>query len=141
MKPFDQKLYDENDLAKHIVIDWLETFGIRAKVNPDDYGIDLLGDKDGKLYEIEVEVKHNWKGREFPFDTLHYPARKLKFLHTHAEVKFVTLNHTWRYAAVVDGRDLISCRKIKKKTSLTPEEEFIEVPRELIKFGVIDANL
>jgi hypothetical protein len=141
LKPFDQKLYDENDLAKHIVIDWLETFGIRAKVNPDDYGIDLLGDKDGKLYEIEVEVKHNWKGREFPFDTLHYPARKLKFLHTHAEVKFVTLNHTWRYAAVVDGRDLITCRKIKKKTSLTPEEEFIEVPRELIKFGVIDANL
>ena len=66
MKPFSKELHAKDDLAKFIVIDWLESFGIRANVNPDDYGIDLIGYRDGERFEIEVEVKHLWSGASFP---------------------------------------------------------------------------
>lgn len=139
MKPFDPALYAKDDLAKFIVIDWLETFGIKARVNPDDYGIDLVGSRGAELFEIEVEVKHNWLGRTFPFDTIHYSARKLKFLDSPATVKFITLNHEWSHCAVVDGADLDSSQIVEKKTIYTEAEKFIEVPITKVKWGVIHA--
>jgi len=134
MKPFDQALYDSDDQAKHIVIDYLSTLGLQARVNPDPYGIDLLADWFGKDFEIEVEVKHNWSGRDFPFDSLHYSARKLKFLNAHAEVRFITLNHEWTHAAVVTGEDLQDCKIVKKKTKYTEDEKFIEVPIDKVRW-------
>jgi hypothetical protein len=65
IKPFDQTLYQENDDAKHQVIEWLSAEGFEAMVNPDQYGIDILAEKNGQQYEIEVEVKHNWVGENF----------------------------------------------------------------------------
>ena len=79
IKPFDQTLYQENDDAKHQVIEWLSAEGFEAMVNPDQYGIDILAEKNGQQYEIEVEVKHNWVGERFPFGEVHFPARKKKF--------------------------------------------------------------
>jgi hypothetical protein len=139
VKPFDPELYAKDDLAKFIVIDWLEGFGIRANVNPDDYGIDLIGYRDGERFEIEVEVKHAWSGATFPFDTLHYSARKLKFLESPATVKFITLNHEWSHCAIVDGEDLDSSQIVEKKTIYTELEKFIEVPIAKVKWGVIHA--
>lgn len=139
MKPFDPELYARDDLAKFVVIDWLKTFDITAHVNPDDYGIDLLGYRGTEQFEIEVEVKHAWSGWSFPFDTIHYSARKLKFLDTKATVKFITLNHEWSHCAVVEGEDLGSSQIVEKKTIYTELEEFIEVPVSRIKWGVIRA--
>lgn len=134
MKPFDQDLYDADDNAKHLVIEYLATLGLQARVNPDPYGIDLLGDWFDKAYEIEVEVKHNWSGSSFPFDTLHYSARKLKFLNAHAEVRFITLNHERTHAAIVTGEDLASCKIVEKKTKYTEAEKFLEVPTSKVKW-------
>jgi hypothetical protein len=78
-KVFDQKHYDDDDNAKHQVIAWLESKGFMAWVNSDQFGIDVQGVRKGISYEFEVEVKHNWKGREFPFDTVHFSNRKRKF--------------------------------------------------------------
>lgn len=139
MKPFSEELYAQDDLAKFVVIDWLKTIGITAWVNPDNYGIDLLGERGAESFQIEVEVKHNWSGRIFPFDTLHFSARKLKFLDAKATVKFITLNHEWSHLAIVDGEDLGSSPIVKKKTKYTDEEEFIEIPKSQIKWGVIHA--
>lgn len=134
MKAFDQELYDQDDAAKFHVIDYLGRHDIVARVNPDPYGIDLLADKDGEPYEVEVEVKHNWKGETFPFDSLHYSYRKAKFLNTTANVKFITLNHEWTHAGIVDGNDLLDCRIVKKKTLYTQDEAFIEVPIDKVRW-------
>lgn len=139
MKPFDPELYAKDDLAKFIVIDWLAGIGITAWVNPDDYGIDLLGERGSESFMIEVEVKHNWSGRIFPFNSIHYSARKLKFLDSKATVKFITLNHEWSHLAIVDGDDLGAGQIVKKKTKYTQEEEFIEIPLSQIKWGVVNA--
>jgi hypothetical protein len=133
MKPFDQELYDKDDNAKYVVIDYLATLGIQARVNPDPYGIDLLADWYGSDYEIEVEVKHNWSGPEFPFDSLHYSARKVKFLNPKAEVRFITLNNEWTHAAIVTGQNLLGCKIVEKKTKYTERESFLEVPLDKVR--------
>lgn len=137
MKPFDQDLYDKDDNAKFVVMDYLASIGLQARVNPDPYGIDLLADWFDKPYEIEVEVKHNWSGAQFPFDSLHYSARKLKFLNAHAEVRFITLNHEWTHAAIVTGEDLTNCKIVEKKTKYTEIEKFIEVPIDKVRWIVL----
>lgn len=134
MKPFDQELYDKDDNAKFVVIDYLATLGIQARVNPDPYGIDLLADWFGDAYEIEVEVKHNWSGAEFPFDSLHYSARKTKFLNPNAKVRFVTLNHEWTHAGIVTGDDLLASKIVEKKTKYTEAESFLEVPVNKVRW-------
>ncbi len=81
IKPFSLQLYADNDNAKELVIRWLESQGFTAWVNPDEYGIDLIfHNKDGDYYYAEVEVKHNWEGVAFPFKSIHFPKRKLKFI-------------------------------------------------------------
>lgn len=72
MKPFDLDLYNADDNAKELVIQWLKGYGYIVDVNPDQYGIDLIGtDNTGKAIAVEVEVKHHWKGSHFPFRTVH----------------------------------------------------------------------
>jgi hypothetical protein len=127
-KPFSQELYDKDDKAKHLVIDFLEANGWDAWVNPDTYGIDLLAlDPMGIEYQIEVEVKHNWEGSIFPYQTLHYAERKRKFLEGDRMTLFMTVNHDNTHALVTMGQDLSVAKTIIKGTSYTDAEQFMEV--------------
>lgn len=127
-KPFSNKLYKEDDNAKDIVISWIQSMGWDAEVNPDQYGIDVIAtDFDGEKHYFEVEVKHNWTGPRFPYDTLHYSARKLKFLTKPDNTAFVTLNHERTHALMALGEDLKDCPIITKDTVYTSNEKFIEI--------------
>jgi hypothetical protein len=134
VKQFDSELYERDDSAKFFVIDWLRTLNIEAWVNPDQYGIDLLGTSELGDFEIEVEVKHNWSGPRFPFKTIHYSARKTKFLKEGVNLRFVTLNKEWTHAAVVRGEQLLSAKVIEKDTIYTSAESFLEIPAKEIQF-------
>lgn len=127
-KKFDQDLYNRNDDAKHVVIKWLSTQGYDAHVNPDDYGIDLLAFNPETRYEcqFEVEVKHNWSGPSFPFDTIHIPARKLKFVSPTAY--FVMLNHERTHLLLFRSERLANAPIVTKTTTYTAREEFVEIP-------------
>jgi hypothetical protein len=125
-KPFDSGLYEADDNAKFDVIDWLETNEYTAWVNPDQYGIDVLAEKDLLDYGFEVEVKHNWKGEDFPFSSVHFSARKKKFI---APNHFFTmLNHERSLILVVDGPTLFRSSVLSKETKYTTDEQFISVP-------------
>ena len=78
-KAFDAVQYAADDPAKHTVIAWLRSNRIEACVNPDQFGIDILASRNSNKFEIEVEVKHNWKGKDYPFGTVHISTRKEKF--------------------------------------------------------------
>lgn len=124
-KPFSKKLYKDDDNAKLQVIDWLKRNGYDAWVNPDDYDIDVLADKNGVRHFFEVEVKHNWNGIEFPFDTVHFSARKRKYVKPNAY--FTMLNHQRNRILVVDYETLSRALVVKKDTVYTSDERFIEV--------------
>ena len=128
MKPFSQELYDNDDKAKHLVIDFLESNHWEAWVNPDQYGIDLLAlDPNGIEYQVEVEVKHNCTGDKFPYNTLHFAERKRKFIDSDRMTLFITVNDDKTHALVAFEQALSEAAVIVKDTSYTSQEKFLEI--------------
>lgn len=126
-KPFDQSMYDADDPAKQIVLEWLNSQGFNGEINPNEYGIDIIGDFGGEPFAAEVEVKHNWVGDQFPFRTVHFSARKLKFLERPINTCFMMLNHDRTHVLIVGKLYLQSAIIVTKDTIYTTEEQFIEV--------------
>ena len=133
-KPFSKELYDDDDSAKFLVLEWLETRGFVVFVNPDEYGIDLLGRYNGMDYAFEVEVKHNWRGSVFPFDSVHYSARKRKFIQPDVRTYFVTVNHERTWLLIVGWHDFMSGSLVEKSTIYTKNEWFVEIPIRRVIF-------
>lgn len=128
-KLFDQGLYERDDKAKDFVKAFFEErFGFIAYVNPDQYGIDLIIENERGKFELEVEVKQGWTGRNFPYKTLHYAYRKIKFANNPDHVHFITLNRDWTWGLLVSGKVIAQCEIICKDTIYTKNEKFIQVP-------------
>jgi hypothetical protein len=103
LKPFNQQLFDENDPeSREIVRELYMWFNKSTKIidNPNRYGVDLLQyNLIGKPYRaIEVERRSWWRGERFPFDTIHIPTRKIKYVQESRELGFPMLE----YACVND---------------------------------------
>jgi len=126
-KVFSTEHFDNDDWAKYLVLSFLESKGYEVWVNPDRFGIDLLAKRWGKKFQFEVEVKHNWQGVFFPFERIHFSARKLKFVDLDSETWFVTLNDEKNRAVFIDGEHLLSSPIIYKDTKYTQNEPFVEV--------------
>ena len=128
-KQFDAVQYAADDPAKHTVIAWLRSNRIDACVNPDQFGIDILASRNSNKFEIEVEVKHNWKGKHYPFDTVHISSRKEKFAHEKSGVFvwFCLVNHERTHAVFVPGVEFLAAPIVVKNTTCTKGESFREI--------------
>ena len=135
-KPFSSAQYDADDDAKNQVGKFVaQHWGLtNVRVNPNRYGIDLLADDDGTPTGIEVEVKHNWQGDQFPFGTVHFSARKTKFLEECPQVYFAMLNDDRTAMLVLDGSQFTDAKLVCKHTKHTLNEWFLQIP--LSKFKV-----
>lgn len=131
-KPFDKATYDRDDAAKLKVIELFDRWGCPLRENADQYGIDLIG-KDpwtDDVFGVEVEVKHNWTGPVFPFETIHYSARKLKFVDWMPQLHIATLNTEHTHVLILDVHKYDSARMVRKQTSVTDSEWFMEFTLE-----------
>ncbi len=126
-KPFSQQHYDEDDWAKYQIIEWLESKGYEAWVNPDKFGIDILATRWGRQFAFEVEVKHNWRGKYFPYEQIHFSARKRKFVALDVETWFVMLNHERTHALLIDGEHILTAPIDNKNTKYSQNEAFVAV--------------
>jgi hypothetical protein len=128
-KTFDHGTYRKDDKAKMQIMKWMSQQGYsEVRTNPDQYAIDVLASWYGEPVAFEVEVKHNWRGEEFPFSTCHFSARKRKFLDPLMRVRFAMLNHNRDRFVMFKGEDLlVQGRIVKKDTIYTSDEEFIEI--------------
>jgi hypothetical protein len=132
VKPFDLDLYNADDNAKELVIQWLKGYGYNVYVNPDQYGIDLIGtDSTGKAIAVEVEVKHHWKGSHFPFRTVHVSARKQKFIRPDSYL--VMVNHERTHVLTLNYETLSQAKLVTKPTIYTTDEQFLQVDVEMAK--------
>jgi hypothetical protein len=132
VKPFDINLYNADDNAKDLVIQWLKGYGYHMWVNPDQYGIDLIGtNREGQQVAVEVEVKHHWTGAHFPFRTVHVSARKQKFVRPNAYL--VMVNHERTHVLTLDYETLSQARLVTKPTVYTVDEQFLQVDVEMAK--------
>ena len=130
-KPFSKELYDADDNAKHLVVDFLNKRDLKAFINPDDYGIDVLAERDNKQWGYEVEVKHNWKGTKFPFKTVHIAGRKMKFAAPNTYL--CMLNHERTHMLLIKGSDILEAQHVTKDTIYSMNERFIEIPFHLCR--------
>ena len=145
-KPFDSALHEAYDSkAKDVVKRHLWGKGWQVWDNPDRYGIDLfcvkIANAQATWFSVEVEVKTGWSSFDFPFPTLHIPFRKAKW--GRRGTFFVILNLPMTRLAVVKGEDLrgiIRREIIKKATSYTLDEEFIEVPLSQVTFEAVECR-
>lgn len=130
LKPFDPAVFAADDPVKHKVIALFQQANCDVRENADLYGIDLVGrDRNtNDLFGIEVEVKHNWTGPHFPFTTVHYSARKLKFLDVFPQIHMATFNSEHTHVLIVNVHEHDELRMIRKHTSVTASEWFIEFP-------------
>ena len=128
-KAFDPVLYAKHDPAKHKVIAWLRSKKIVAFVNPDKYGIDIFASRNDDNFEIEVEVKEKWIGKNYPFDTVHISTRKEKFATQNAGVSvwFCLVNNGQTHAVFVSCAEFLTAPTITKNTSCTTSESFREI--------------
>ena len=130
IKTFSKELYDDDDSAKLLILEWLRSKGFFVFVNPDDYGIDLLGRYNEMNYAFEVEVKHNWRGTMFPFDTIHFSNRKRKFATADKLTWFVMLNDERTHALMVSGQNFLAAPIVTKNTIYSQGEQFVAIPVE-----------
>ena len=113
-KEFNKESHAANDKpAKDLVINFLKSKGLDAMENPDKYGIDIV------VPRYEVERREIWID-EFPFKTVHIPARKEKFL-----------KHSIVYVVVNKDFDKIMfCR-----SEVIRQYDLIEVPNKSVPEG------
>ena len=93
-KHFSNQLFQDNDeVAKQAVEHLKEHFHVdEFKDSATRYMVDREGWADGEhIVNVEVEVKHNWKKgmNPFPYNTIHLPQRKEKYLSLEKPTHFV----------------------------------------------------
>ena len=130
MTVWSQQRHDESIWAQDLFVDILNYKTERnAKVNDNIYGIDVVTDE----YDFEVEIKHNWVGREFIYDTMHYAERKRKFISPRSF--FVTFNSDATRYFITHSSALKDQNVIMKDTKYSTLEPFIVVPVRLGHFN------
>lgn len=127
-KPFDKDLYNENDKkAKDIIIKHLSKNYIVGH-NPDMFGPDLFALDGTETFYVEVEIKHNWDGPIFPFNTVNIPKRKEKYLET-GEVLYCILSKDLSQCINVEGKHLKREYLKEVRNKYVPEGEmFFQIP-------------
>ena len=122
-KEFNKESHAANDKpAKDVVISFLKSKGLDAMENPDKYGIDIV------VPRYEVERREIWID-EFPFKTVHIPARKEKFL-KHSIV-YVVVNKDFDKIMFCRSEVIRQYNLIEVPNKSVPEGEyFYDVPIE-----------
>jgi hypothetical protein len=116
--------------GKNAVIRYMQSKGCHCAPNDDIYGIDLLCtdlSNPDKSYKVEVEVRR-WdnSGGLCPYDTIHIPYRKEKFLSEKFYYFIVTFDESHIYWTTSDA--------IKNSP-------IIEVPNQAINQGELFYNV
>ena len=101
IKPFNKKLYNDNDpRSREVILNYYHKRGLLGlKENPDKYGIDLITD-DGH-WGIELERHGKWLGnKDYVYRDIHILSRKVHlFNNDKMNVVFVVLNNEYSKAA------------------------------------------
>lgn len=144
-KPFDRKLYLENDKkAKEVVKEAFKNSGRLLMDNVfNEFGVDLLEVEKTAPTEIsilntvECEVKQGWTGSKYPFPTIRIPMRKMKLRGSIFCVVSSDFSHMWVIEPEVIENSSIEL--VSNKYSNGNKEEFISVkPEDCILVSIND---
>ena len=122
-KKFNKENHKANDKpAKDLVIKFLQSKGLDAIENPNDYGIDVM------VSRYEVERRIIWKDK-FPFKTVHIPSRKSKFLKYN--IMYAVVNKDFDKIMLCKSSTIRKYKQIEVPNKSVPRGEyFYDVPIE-----------
>lgn len=134
-KQFSRVLFDENDaIGKHVGIHYASQLEdeIIIRVEPTKYGVDLVA-TGKKHHYIECEVKYNWKGGPFPYETIQVLGRKEKYFKQGAGLILVSAN--MQDFLYLSAKQILAAPKVKVRNKYVYEgEEFFQVPAKKAKY-------
>ena len=122
-KKFNKENHKANDKpAKDLVIKFLQSKGLDAIENPNDYGIDVM------VSRYAVERRIIWKDK-FPFKTVHIPSRKSKFLKYN--IMYAVVNKDFDKIMLCKSSTIRKYKQIEVPNKSVPRGEyFYDVPIE-----------
>lgn len=124
------EIYDTAAKSKAILF-W-HALGYDCEENPDVFGVDLLVKGKGKEFNVEVEVKQVWHGLDFPYESVHIPARKAKFLSE--PTVFMVFNSSLHAVAIINWKHVRAAdMKTVSNHNIKQGERFFDIPRENIR--------
>ena len=114
-------------------------------LHQEDYGIDVYGylseshKKCGKppIFAIELEVKHNWKGNNFPFEDVHFLAKKQKHINREMMSFWVLCNDDCSQAMIMPMQKILngSLSVVKCKKGIG-DDFFYKIPLSEMYKGI-----
>ncbi len=128
---FNKEAFDAVDSkSREASKKYISSKGLTVKDHPDQYSVDLIVYvTPTEIIYVECECRSIWKDGKFPFDTIHIPYRKKKFL----ELDFPCVYHAWdadfKYAVSIHSSDIKGSPIVEVKNRAIAEGEyFYDVP-------------
>lgn len=144
-KKFNPALYKAFDgPAREALASYLVSKGHTIVNNEENYGVDVVSQKDGYTYFNEAEVKTQWDG-DWPahWSEIRIPERKQRLLHNHDQEKGVLnfyvfrsdLKQAWR---IKDTLLHVGSLKEVKGRNIRSGEMFFHIPYHKAQLVEID---
>jgi hypothetical protein len=130
-KPFSEEQFKQDDRpAKVKVAAYITNRWGMIVSEGEQYGVDLVCSKDQEIVGlVEVERRHNWVD-EFPFRTVHVPARKAKFFVLEGPVILFSVRSDLKKAMWCKDVDIMSSPIELLDNKHCENEDFFVVPLE-----------
>jgi len=141
-KVFDINDYKDNDKA-FAALQGCFKF-LYPVLRKEDYGIDVDVFNGEQAYmknaspvcKIELEIKHNWQGREFNFPDVQFLAKKMKHLKQDVVPFFVLFNDDCSNAGIISFSKIASCEMDIVKCKGIGDDLFYRIPRKQFVWGI-----
>jgi hypothetical protein len=135
-KPFKQESFNEfNDKVMRIVKKNLLFHGYYLEENPDKFGVDFLllntYCQVRGFVEIESHAKHWFE--HFPFETVHFLGRKLKYVKPNSY--YIMINYNGVSSVMLPFEELKKYDVIRMDTAVFKEDAIIDVPIDKCVWG------
>ena len=131
-KKFSQEWHDTNDpRSREVVIKYMKALGFNFHGNKVKWGVDLVSDFSHPMVALELEHRSIWDRDQYPYDIIHIPYRKLRYLGSN-NVHYVVVNKEFNMIGICLGKNLKEylgvVTEVRNK-AVSSGEYFINVPR------------
>ena len=129
-KVFQKTDFDKYDeAARTAATKFWTANGYCCADNEDEFGVDLVVERDGKRFYCEVEVKTVWHGIDLKYDSIHIPVRKAKFLAK--PTQFMVFNNSLTHAAIISRKAVQESPTVEvPNAKIRTGEKFFDIPKE-----------
>lgn len=140
-KHFDKNLYAAFDQkAKDKVQELLKAYpDLKSCGSPIKTDVDLMVYRDrDHIFNIETEVKAVWTSDDFPYDSVQFPYRKLKYCILTKPTLFVMFNAKMnKYLSVTSYDMMHSPVNMVRNKYVKFGEDFFQVPLDKVSFNAL----